>query len=102
MPPLPDSALLELLLDHLVYARADPVDAPGALSGPGPVLLDVVQRFFHDVCRHETRREGAWRKLLESQRKLEDVVHRAVYLPDMVDLPIPEGVGRDVGPFEGI
>src|SRR6185369_14199721 len=92
----PDPTLLQLLIDHLLYARADPVDASGALSGVGTAVLDVVQRLLHDVCRHETGRERARRKLLERQRELEDVVHRAVYLPDMIDLPVPEGVRRDV------
>ena len=44
VPPLLDSALLQLLLDQLVYARADLVDASGALAGLGPAFLDIVQR----------------------------------------------------------
>ena len=32
----------------------------------------------------------------------EDVVHHAVHAADVVDLPIPEGVGGDVGPFERV
>ena len=31
-----------------------------------------------------------------------DVVHRAVDLADVVQLPVPEGVGRNVGPLERI
>ena len=39
---------------------------------------------------------------LKRHHERADVVHRAVDLPDMVELPVPEGIGRDVGPFERV
>ena len=32
----------------------------------------------------------------------EDLVHHAVHAADVVQLPVPEGVRRDVGPLERI
>ena len=43
--------------------------------------------------------DGARREVLERRDELEDVVHHAVHAADVVDLPIPEGVGGDVGAF---
>ena len=43
-----DSALLQLLLDHLIYAGAYFFDALSPLSCLRPVVLDVVQLLFED------------------------------------------------------
>ncbi len=67
-----------------------------------PLGLDLVQRLFHDVGGVERRREGARREILERRRELEDLVHHPVGGPDVVELPIPEGVGRDVRPLVGV
>jgi hypothetical protein len=56
-PRLFDATLLELLFDQLIDAGTDIVDALGSLSCLRPVILDAVQRLFHDGGRHETGRE---------------------------------------------
>jgi len=54
------------------------------------------------VVDGEAGRLVAWRKLLEGHHEGADVVHGAIDLPDVVELPVPEGVGRDVGALERI
>ena len=56
-PRLFDATLLELLIDQLIDAGADLVDALGPLSRLRPVIPDAVQRFFHEGGRNETGRE---------------------------------------------
>ena len=61
--------------------------------------FDVREGIFHDIRRVKRRRGGARWVVLERRGELEDVVHHAVHASHVVDLPIPEGIGRDVGPF---
>ena len=64
--------------------------------------FDHTQRVFHDIGRVEARWDGARRVVLERRGELEDVVHHAVHASYVVDLPIPEGVGRDVRTLERV
>ncbi len=68
----------------------------------GAVVLDLIELLFKDRGRYETRWERPRRKILEGHDEGADVVHRAVDLPDMVELPVPECVRGDVGPLERI
>ena len=57
------------------------------------------ERISHDIRRVKARRAGARRVVLERRGELEDVVHHAVHASHVVNLPIPESIGRNVGTF---
>src|ERR1700722_425976 len=71
-------------------------------STGAPLSLNLLERLFHDRRRHEARRERTRRKLLEGLHELADLFHRAIDLTDMVEVPVPVSVGRDVGPLERV
>src|SRR5262245_58950971 len=94
------AAAIELPLDHLVDRTAYPF---GTYSfGQFLPVLDAVELAFQDRGRIETRRERAWREVLETRRELEDLVDHPLHVLNVVHLPIPERVGGNVGAFERI
>src|SRR3984957_14193955 len=98
--PLFDAALLELLFDHPVQIAADSLDIQ--TLDQRLLLLDTVHRAFQDVSRVEAGRERAWRKVLERRHELEDLLHHPVGRADVVELPVPEGVGGEVGSLKRV
>src|SRR5882672_9461252 len=71
-------------------------------STGAPLSLHVLERLFHDRRWHEARRERTRRKLLKGLHELADLFHRAIDLTDMIEVPVPVSVGRDVGPLERV
>src|SRR5580704_18117064 len=93
-------ALLKLLIDQLVQSCANPVEVQTLRKGL--LLLEGVERTFHDIRRVEAGRERAWWKVLERRHELEYLVHHPVDTSDVIKLPILDGVGGYVSPREWV
>jgi hypothetical protein len=94
------TAILELFVDHPVQSSANPIEVQSLRQRL--FLLHGIRRAFHDVRGIEARRERAGWEVLECGHELEDFVHHAVHGLDVVKLPVPESIGRDVGSLERV
>jgi len=65
-------------------------------------LANFAESSFEDRRGHEARRKRTRRKLVERFGEPEHLVHRAIHGTDLVELPVPEGVGRNVGSLERV